>query len=87
VRLVQASSGAFAALLGDGSVIAWGAADRGGDCSAVRDQLTNVQHIQATRNAFAAVAADGTVVTWGSGTCGGDSSAVCEQLTDTHILA
>ena len=39
---MQASSGAFAALLGDGSVIAWGAADRGGDCSAVREKLTNL---------------------------------------------
>ena len=39
---MQASSGAFAALLGDGSVIAWGAADRGGDCSAVREQLTSL---------------------------------------------
>ena len=46
---------AFAAILGDGSVVAWGDAEAGGDSSAVRDQLQNVQQIQAARFAFAAI--------------------------------
>ena len=36
----------------------------GGDSSAVRDQLKNVQQIQASHNAFAAILGDGSVVTW-----------------------
>ena len=38
--------GAFAAILGGASVTTWGHADFGGDCSAVQDQLKNVQQIQ-----------------------------------------
>ena len=32
VQQMQASSGAFAAILGDGSVVTWGRADFGGGC-------------------------------------------------------
>ena len=39
--------GAFAAILGNGSVITWGIAGNGGDSSDVQDQLKNVQKIQA----------------------------------------
>ena len=42
VQQIQASAGtggAFAAILGDGSVVTWGDAARGGDSGAVRDQL------------------------------------------------
>ena len=40
VQLIQHNlRGAFAAILGDGSVITWGRADSGGDSSAVQDQL------------------------------------------------
>ena len=56
---------AFAAILGDGSVVTWGRAWFGGDSSAVRDQLKNVQQIQASDSAFAAILGDGSVVTWG----------------------
>ena len=38
----------------------WG----GGNSSAVRDQLKNVQQVQATKSAFAAILGDGSVVTW-----------------------
>ena len=75
---------AFAAILEDGSVVTWGDAwglCRGGDSSAVQDQLKGVQQIQATHSAFAAILEDGSVVTWGwCKTCGGDSSAVQDQL-------
>ena len=65
MQQIQATRGAFAAILADGSVVAWGAPDRGGDSSAVQDQLKNVQQIQATGWAFAAILADGSVVSWG----------------------
>ena len=73
---IQATETAFAAILGDGSVVTWGNADWDGDNTAVRDQLKNVQQIQATSRAFAAILVDGSVITWGSADSGGDSSAV-----------
>ena len=63
VQQVHATSGAFAAILADGSVVTWGDPDRGGDSSAVQDQLRNVQQVHATSFAFAAILADGSVVT------------------------
>eukprot|EP00434_Breviolum_minutum_P023230 symbB.v1.2.020488.t1/scaffold1730.1/size104407/1 len=60
--------------------VTWGDAARGGDSSAVQDQLRGVQQIQATLRAFAAILADGSVVAWGGADCGGDSSAVQDQL-------
>ena len=80
VQQIQATDGAFAAILEDGSVVTWGDADCGGDSSAVQDQLKGVQQIQATSEAFAAILEDGSVVTWGNADCGGDSSAVRDQL-------
>ena len=77
---IQASFGAFAAILEDGSVVTWGAAGFGGDCSTVRDQLRGVKQIQATEAAFAAVLEDGSVVTWGHPCYGGDSSGVQHEL-------
>eukprot|EP00434_Breviolum_minutum_P031260 symbB.v1.2.027641.t1/scaffold2850.1/size68925/3 len=47
VQQIQATTGAFAAILEDGSIITWGGADYGGDSSAVRDQLRGVQQITA----------------------------------------
>ena len=77
---IQASQGAFAAILRDGSVVTWGREELGGDSGAVQDQLKGVQQIQASHGAFAAILSDGSVVTWGSKYCGGDSSAVQDQL-------
>ena len=45
---LRGSSQAFAAILGDGSVVTWGHAGSGGDSSAVQDQLKNVQQIHAS---------------------------------------
>jgi hypothetical protein len=39
VQQIQATSEAFAAILLDGSVVAWGNPEFGGDGSAVQDQL------------------------------------------------
>ena len=48
---------------GDGAVVTWGDAGRGGDSSAIRDQLRGVLQIQARGGAFAAILEDGSVVT------------------------
>jgi uncharacterized glyoxalase superfamily protein PhnB len=61
-------------------VVAWGAPNLGGDCSAVQGQLRNVQQIQATDKAFAAILADGSVVAWGDPYWGGDCSAVQDEF-------
>ncbi|OLQ08381.1 putative E3 ubiquitin-protein ligase HERC1 [Symbiodinium microadriaticum] len=85
---VQATQCAFAAILGDGSVVTWGSAGfgGGGDSSAVQGQLENVQHIQASYHAFAAILGDGSVVTWGDANSGGDSSSVQGQLTNVQQI-
>ena len=82
MQQIQASTSAFAAILGDGSVVTWGEACNGGDSSAVQDQLKNVQQIQASDAAFAAIRGDGSIVTWGHPGYGGDSSAVQDRFTE-----
>ena len=85
----RSTSGAlstFAALLGDRSVVTWGDAARGGDSSAVQEQLKNVQQIQASLGAFAAILVDGSVVSWGKADDGGDSSAVQDQLKNVQQI-
>ncbi|CAE7281614.1 HERC2 [Symbiodinium sp. KB8] len=77
---------AFAAVLGDGSVVTWGDAVNGGDSSAVEGRLRDVQHIQSSLGAFAAILTDGSVVTWGERICGGDSAAVQGQLRDVKQI-
>ena len=84
---VNATYRAFAAVLGDGSVVTWGDAGQGGDSSAVQNQLKNVQQVQATRGgAFAAILADGSVVTWGHSDSGGDSGDVQHQLKNVRQI-
>ena len=61
---LAATCGAFAALLGDGSVATWGA--NGGDCGLAQQQLTCVQDIQASSGAFAAITDTGCIVAWGA---------------------
>ena len=50
VQHIQASMGAFAAILVDGSFVTWGRAEHGGDSRAVQDHLKNVQKIQANHH-------------------------------------
>ena len=82
VHQIQATGSTFAAILTDGSVVAWGVDGSGGDASIVPEGLQNVQQIQASMQAFAAILSTGSVVTWGSALHGGDSSAVQAQLRD-----
>ena len=67
---VRGTRHAFVAVLGDGSVATWGAADSGGDSTYVQDQLQNVQACEGT---FAALLGDGSVVTGGLARFVGDS--------------
>ena len=80
VQQIQATSGAFAAILADGSVVTWGNLACGGDSSEVQHQLKGVHQVQATHFAFAAILADGSVVTWGNPHNGSDSSEVQNKL-------
>jgi len=82
---VAATAEAFAIwCCGGHGIVTWGNPYYGGDSSAVRDQLKNVQEVQATLGAFAAILADGSVVTWGAPNRGGDNSAVRDQLKDVR---
>lgn len=72
---------AFAALRADGSVLAWGDPELGGDSSAVDAALSSgVVQIFSTNAAFAALKADGSVVAWGDATSGANTSAVGADL-------
>ena len=72
--------------LGGNQVVTWGNPDFGGDCSAVKDQLRDVQQIWAAGFAFAAILADGSVVAWGRPDYGGDCSAVQDQLKNVQQI-
>eukprot|EP00435_Cladocopium_sp_Y103_P061321 s228_g23.t1 len=77
---IEGNGYAFATRLVDGSVVSWGEQISGGDNSAVRHQLRNVQKIYSTYTAFAALLSNGSAVTWGNPCSGGESSAVQQQL-------
>ncbi|CAE7923321.1 unnamed protein product, partial [Symbiodinium sp. KB8] len=85
VQQIQATHRAFAAIIGDGSVVTWGAVDGGGDSSAVQDQLTSVQQICASNNAFAAILGDGSVVTWNLASCHGEQLKNVQQIKASDI--
>ncbi|CAE7439841.1 PHYLLO [Symbiodinium sp. CCMP2592] len=86
VRRFTHELGAFAAILVDGTVVAWGDEEFGGDCREVQAQLTNVQHLQSNGHAYAAIRRDGSVVTWGDPDFGGDSSYVQDSLKDIRQI-
>ena len=77
---------AFAALVGNGTVYAWGAAEYGGKGSGVPAQLAavGVVSLQASAYAFAALRADGSVVCWGDELAGGDCSSI--QLSGVKAI-
>ena len=68
---------------GDGSVLTWGDADFGGDCSTVTEQLAGgVNIVVAARFAVAALNSDGSALTWGAARYDGDCGVVAAQLAD-----
>ena len=83
---VQSAWHAFAAILGDGSVVTWGDPGAGGDSSAVQNQLKDVLQIHSSGRAFAAILGDGSVVTWGHAEFGFDNSAVQDHLRNVRQI-
>ena len=77
---------AFAAVLENGTVVAWGHPSSGSIIDHVQEQLRGVKQIQASENAFAALLADGSVVTWGSKQYGGDSAGVQHRLRNVQQI-
>ena len=73
VQQIQGSQSAFAAIIGDGSVVIWGAIGNGDVSSAVKDQLKNVQQIHANLFGLAANS-------WGCPVVGRGAGAVQDQL-------
>eukprot|EP00435_Cladocopium_sp_Y103_P048103 s1288_g14.t1 len=81
VRFLSSDEKAFAAVLGERSVVTWGLDADGGDSSAARHPLDGkVTHIAATRSACAALLLHGSVVTWGRFEEGGDASEMENRL-------
>ena len=72
VTAIASTEQAFAALKDDGSVVAWGDPDEGGDASAVSaDLASGVASIYASQAAFVALKDDSSIVVWGSDYEGG----------------
>ena len=90
VRQVFSNKVAFTAVKGDGRIICWGDAECGGDCSAIHEDLTEMDAapiltIYSSPYAFAAQRADGSLLTWGDPDSGGDSTRVCEALQSSRV--
>jgi alpha-tubulin suppressor-like RCC1 family protein len=88
LRALAASSGAFAALMSDATVCAWGNKYTGGgvDLNPVPN-LTGVVKVVANLEAFAAIDSFGGVTTWGAALSGGDSSSVASGLRQVvHVI-
>lgn len=77
---VFSTSGAFAAIMPDCTVVAWGESDRGGDTSKVDEYLVQVKTIHSNEFAFVAELESGLIVAWGDERWGGDCGAVADEL-------
>lgn len=64
VSSIASTEGAYAALKNDGTVVAFGDPDTGGDASAVQSQLNNVVQLAGTDYDFVALRKDGSIVPW-----------------------
>lgn len=83
VEIIFSNLWSFAALIDDGSVVAWG--DMGNGGSRVPAGLTNVEYIYSTNSAYAAVKNDGSVEAWGSKRAGG--TGVPAGLTNVRSIS
>lgn len=83
-RLASGNAQAFAVLLRDGSVEAWGTANYGGTIpAATKPQLVNVIDICSTWQSFCARLGNGSVIAWGGdATTGGVVPAAIGLLRD-----
>jgi Ca2+-binding RTX toxin-like protein len=66
VTQIASSSGAFAALKSDGSVITWGVESSGGNSTGLSALSSGVIQVISTSSAFAALRSNGSIVTWGN---------------------
>lgn len=69
VSQIYSNLGAFAALKQDGTVVAWGDPDCGGDINNAAEPLVNVKQLYASENTcgFAALTRDDKLIPWGMG--------------------
>jgi hypothetical protein len=77
VREIFATHGAFAALKADGSVVAWGSPELGGDATPVSERLAEVAVLQICASNGASNAAslqDASIVAWGNADMGGSAT-------------
>jgi len=72
VAMICMTYSAIAVLKTDGTVIAYGAKEHGGDTSPVASQLYNITKLVSTRYWFTALRSDGKVFSWGDGFQGVD---------------
>ncbi|GBG27986.1 Hypothetical Protein FCC1311_042092 [Hondaea fermentalgiana] len=91
IEIIVSGGDAFAAIKADRTLVTWGNAARGGDHSAVAEQVASaggVAAVWANDYSFVAKLADekGTLVAWGDGNFGGDASAVASHLAEGHII-
>ncbi|MGV3344989.1 hypothetical protein ACGVWS_04310 [Enterobacteriaceae bacterium LUAb1] len=85
VQQVSATNGAFAVLMSDGNVVAFGNEESGGKIpDDIADKLKNVKSLAATSNAFAAITHDNKVFTWGDSQFGGALPTPIDNAV--HIL-
>ncbi|MEI8602734.1 hypothetical protein P4S55_19075 [Shewanella sp. PP-Sp27a-2] len=69
VSQIYSNLSAFAALKQDGTVVAWGDRDCGGDINNAAEPLVNVKQLYTTESTcgFAALTRDGKLIPWGGG--------------------
>jgi len=88
VKLIFSSARAFAVILENGSVVAWGNPRFGGEIpDEIQIQLKNVKMIFSNLKAFAALLDDHSVLSWGCGKFGGKiAESIQTQLHNIQII-
>ena len=85
--LASSKSGkAYAAAMGDGSVVTWGHPVDGGNSGGVKEQLFKRAAHPGNWTGICCDSGQGSVVTWGPPGLGGDSSRVQEQLRNVQYI-
>ena len=64
IKSISSTEGAYAALKNDGTVVAFGDPDVGGDASSVQAQLTNVVQVVGTNFEFLGLTKSGNIYEW-----------------------
>ncbi|HBL4909159.1 TPA: hypothetical protein LR286_003851 [Enterobacter hormaechei] len=82
---ICASADCIAALKSDGSVVAWGHPDQGGDTTPVANELYDIRAIYGSIYGFCALRNDGKVIVWGE--YGGDMSKVPPEIQNNITYA